>query len=141
MKKLRPFSNFDIRKRMRLDHNASVVVCGEGFGRREGSLRDISQVGAYIYLDQGEPLVVSDGRVQVHIILSAATSKLSVEAEAQIVRRDEEGMAIRFQESLIWWTVFSMFPLEVELVEDEGTQPHEQSMTAFETASTVLISC
>lgn len=123
MKNIRPFSNFDIRERMRLDHNARVVIYGEGFGRREGSLRDISQVGAYVYLDKGGPLVVSDGRVQVHLIFTAQSSRLSVEAEAQIIRRDQEGMAIHFLEPLAWWTVFSMFPLGVEIVEDEASAP------------------
>ena len=76
-------------------------------GTVEGTIRDISLDALYLEMD---PIFEIDEKVKVEIILPGADSELTIEVSAKVVRKDEDGFALRFTTPLEWWPIFSFFP-------------------------------
>lgn len=107
----RSFVRPELRKRMRLAHNAYVELTHVDHGITIGRLRDISLLGLYLYVDNMDlSLPMPKSVVTVQLRLESGQSSLVVDARAQVVRIDGQGMAVRFAHPLQWWPVFTVFP-------------------------------
>ncbi len=95
------------RKAARLKVNSSIkcflkVVDGE----YSGLLRDMSVTGLYMKLkDPGQPT----GTCEVEIVLDGDNSRLKIECQGNIVRHDEEGVAVHFHSRLEWFPIVATY--------------------------------
>lgn len=101
----------DERERCRLSCNAEVQV--ETLDHRivQGQMRDIGLQSLYLYTDENsDDFLIYGEQVRVRVTMHRDGSDLSVEMEGNVGRMDEQGFVVRFDHSLKWWPVFTMFP-------------------------------
>jgi hypothetical protein len=97
------------RDRTRTNYSADALVKSGKIGAIKGRLRDISIDALYLYIN---PLFEIDDHVKVEIILFGADSQLIMNVQAVVVRKDQNGIAMRFLNPFEWWPIFSLFPLQ-----------------------------
>lgn len=98
------------RGRMRILCSTKVELVGTDDGIVAGELHDISLSGMYCFLPQAAGVKMQAGQnVMACLIMEQGSSSLRIEALAQIVRGDEVGAALIFQDPLVWWPLFTMF--------------------------------
>lgn len=101
----------DDRRHLRLHYNAHVEL--ETLDRRyiSGKLRDIGLESLYMLTeDRKEDFLVSGEVVKVKVTMRRGKSKLTLDMDAKIVRMDDRGVAVKFNNYLKWWPIFVMFP-------------------------------
>jgi len=91
--------------RMPFDSTVSCHILGSG-KKINGPLRDISILGLFLETDhKPEP----GCRCNLEILVESKHSRLRIEdVDGAIVRRDEEGIAIRFDERLEWFAMVTL---------------------------------
>ncbi len=94
------------RKRARIDYSAPASVRSSRKGALHGFVRDIGLESIYVHADPSFDL---EEIVEVEIILYGYDSQLSIKANASVIRKDHEGVALRFTSPLEWWPLFSLF--------------------------------
>ena len=97
------------RDRTRTNYSAKVVVKSGKVGAIKGRIRDISINSFYSYII---PIFEIDDHAKVEIILFSADSQLIMNVPAVVVRKDQNGIAMRFLNPLEWWPIFTFFPLQ-----------------------------
>ena len=108
------------RDRTRATYSADALVKSGKIGAIKGRLRDISIDTLYLYVN---PVFEIDDHVKVEIILFGADSQLIINVSAVVVRKDKNGIAVRFRKPFEWWPIFSLFPLQSL---DSGNIPHKK---------------
>jgi len=94
------------RDRTRLPVDARVVLHAENKAFfLDGITRDISMKGLYAKIDFGFPVGTN---CQVEIILIGKSSELSIKLNGTIVRREDGGCGVLFENDLEWWPIFAM---------------------------------
>jgi PilZ domain-containing protein len=74
----------------------------------KGMVRDIALDSIYIYT---LPAFKIDEQVKLEITLLGAESQLTIKVPAKVIRKDADGVALRFINNLEWWPIFTFFPL------------------------------
>ena len=97
------------RDRTRVYYSTDALVKSGKIGAIRGRLRDIALDSSYLYIN---PIFEIDDHVKVEIILFGADSQLIMNVPAVVVRKDQNGIAIRFLNPLEWWPIFTFFPLQ-----------------------------
>ena len=101
----------DERGHLRLHYNADVELETSDGKFYPGRLRDIGLDSLYAFIDGGGGEYPAIGEtVKVKVTMVRSKSRLTLDMEAKIVRRDEAGLAMRFDQFLKWWPIFVMFP-------------------------------
>lgn len=101
----------DDRQHIRLHYNAHVEL--ETLDRKylSGKLRDIGLNSLYMSTkDRKEDFLVTGEVVKVKVTMRRGKSKLTLDMAAKIVRMDEGGLAVKFDNILKWFPIFVMFP-------------------------------
>ncbi len=94
------------RSRSRLLFRADAEVTIPGGSEIRGRLRDISITSLFLETDAILPRGLTCGTL---ICIQGKNSKLHLSINGHVVRYDHKGIAIRFNEDLEWWTLFSIF--------------------------------
>ena len=95
------------RDRTRLKVDARVVLYAENKAFfLDGQTRDISMKGLFAKSDFGFPVGT---KCQIEIVLSGRTSELTIKLGGTIVRRENSGCGLLFENDLEWWPVFAMY--------------------------------
>jgi hypothetical protein len=71
-----------------------MLVAGDAEIRAQGSSRDLSLSGIFVYTDQK---ISVDTPCQVEISLSGTTDPLVLQMDGRIIRNEESGIAITFE--------------------------------------------
>ena len=95
------------RNRSRVNYSAHALVKSAAQGTIGGRVRDIAIDTLYLQI---EPVFKIDEKVKVEIILLGANSELTIKVPAKVVRKDKNGVALRFITPLEWWPIFTFFP-------------------------------
>lgn len=105
------YTYVDLRARLRLQCSAAIEI--HTLDRRcvTGQMRDIVLHSLYCFTDEEiEDFLIHGEPVTVKANMRRGKSALGVGMYANIDRRDETGLALRFTHSLQWWPIFTMFP-------------------------------
>lgn len=89
---------------------ASRVFChvSENGAEYSGLLRDISISG--LFMETSDDQLNAPCRCELRIIVEGNHSRLMIDnLHGQIIRSDSDGMAIRFDERLEWFTVVPLY--------------------------------
>ncbi len=97
------------RSRARISYSAHALVKSADKGTIGGRVRDIALETIYLYI---LPVFVIDEIVNLKIILLGTDSQLTIKVAAKVIRKDENGVALRFIKPLEWWPLFTFFPLQ-----------------------------
>ncbi len=97
------------RDRTRTNYSADALVKSAKRRAIKGRLRDIAINSLYLYII---PIFEIDDHAKVEIILFSADSQLIMNVPAVVVRKDQNGIAMRFLNPFEWWPIFSLFPLQ-----------------------------
>ncbi len=103
------------RHRLRLEYTADAVVESDHRGSLCGTVRDVGMDSIYIYMDLFFEL---EEEVRLHITIYGKESRLSITANAVVVRVDQDGLALQFTKPLEWWPIFSFYPFR-QLADEE----------------------
>jgi len=99
--------NQDRRNRIRIHFKARVIIrTGNFVNNIVMTLKDISMTG--LLADSNDKLPVGE-HCDVAVIVPGKSSKLVLHIKGKISRHTETGIAIRFDDELEWWSIFSMF--------------------------------
>jgi hypothetical protein len=111
------------RERLRLHYLAAAkVTTAKGVVVR-GNLRDIGLDSLYIKIDKQQLVVLHPGEeVDVAIMVTRGASRLTIDTPGRIIREDDGGIAVMFSESLKWWPLFSLFPVNEHFLFDIVTK-------------------
>ncbi len=105
MEKNRP--NQERRDRIRIHFKARVIIKTGSFIKNiVMTLKDISMTG--LLADTNDKLPVGS-QCDIAVIVPGKSSKLVLYIKGKISRHTETGIAIRFDDELEWWSIFSMF--------------------------------
>ena len=110
------------RSRTRVSYSAHALVNSAERGTIGGTVRDIALDTVYLYI---LPAFAIDERVTLKIILLGDDSQLTIKVAAKVIRNDQDGIALRFDNPLEWWPIFTFFPLH-QL--DSNTIPTDVSL-------------
>jgi hypothetical protein len=113
------------RIKTRINYSAHALVSSSTGEMIKGIIRDVGTES--IYLDI-EPIFELDEPVNVEIILLGVNSQLTIKMPARVVRKDQNGVAMRFFTPLEWLPVFSYFP-SFKLVGDSTPQDEVSTLT------------
>jgi hypothetical protein len=114
------------RVKTRINYSAHALVSSSTGEMIKGIIRDVGTES--IYLDI-EPIFELDEPVNVEIILLGVNSQLTIKMPARVVRKDQNGVAMRFFTPLEWLPVFSYFPSFK--LDGDSTQQEEVSTLTF----------
>ena len=95
------------RIKTRINYSAHALVSSSSGETIKGVIRDVGLESIYLDID---PVFELDEPVNVEIILLGASSQLTIKMPARVVRKDQNGVAMRFFAPLEWLPVFSYFP-------------------------------
>ncbi len=96
------------RSRTRVNYSTHALVRSSTRGVIEGTIRDIAIDTLYLYI---LPAFALDEEVKLEIVLQGTGSKLLIKVAAKVIRKDSDGVALRFLSPLEWWPIFTFFPL------------------------------
>ena len=96
------------RSRTRVKYSAHVLAKTKTREPLKGTVRDIALDTIYLYI---VPAFAVNEEVSLEIILLGEESQLSIKVPANVIRKDHEGIALRFTKPLEWWPIFTFFPL------------------------------
>jgi len=113
------------RVKTRINYSAHALVSSSTGEMIKGIIRDVGTES--IYLDI-EPIFELDEPVNVEIILLGVNSQLTIKMPARVVRKDQNGVAMRFFTPLEWLPVFSYFP-SFKLDGDSAPQDEMSTLT------------
>ena len=95
------------RTKTRINYSAHALVSSSTRETIKGIIRDVGTESIYLDIDA---IFELDEPVNVEIILLGANSQLTIKMPARVVRKDQNGVAMRFFTPLEWLPVFSYFP-------------------------------
>jgi PilZ domain len=104
------------RTRTRVKYSAHALAKTKDREPLKGTVRDIALDTIYLYI---VPAFAVDEEVSLEIVLLGADSQLSIKVKANVIRKDHDGIALRFTRSLEWWPIFTFFPLHS--LDDDST--------------------
>lgn len=113
------------RKRLRLRYLAAAKITTAKGKILHGNLRDIGIDSLYIKIDKELEKafdVYVEESVDVALIVMQGVSRLTIETEGKITRKDIDGVAISFTDPLKWWPIFSFFPVNEHFLFDVVTK-------------------
>jgi len=97
----------DRRDRIRIHFKARVIIKTGNFVKNiVMTLKNISMTG--LLADTNDKLPVGE-QCDIAVIVPGKSSKLVLHIRGKISRHTETGIAIRFDDELEWWSIFSMF--------------------------------
>jgi hypothetical protein len=121
----RKFMKEQRRVKTRINYSAHVLVSSSTGETIKGIIRDVGTESIYLDLD---PILELDEPVNLEIILLGANSQLTIKMPARVVRKDQNGVAMRFFSPLEWLPVFSCFP-SFKLDGDNTSQVEGSTLT------------
>ncbi|MCK5070934.1 MAG: PilZ domain-containing protein [Desulfocapsa sp.] len=83
-------------------------MTSELHGVVEGTVRDIAIDAIYLQI---QPVFDIGEKIKIEVILFGDESELTIKMSAVVVRKDKDGVAMRFPHPLDWWPVFTFFPM------------------------------
>lgn len=95
------------RVKTRINYSAHALVSSSTGEMIKGIIRDVGTESIYLDID---PIFELDEPVNVEIILLGVNSQLTIKMPARVVRKDQNGVAMRFFTPLEWLPIFSYFP-------------------------------
>ena len=99
--------NQDRRDRIRIHFKARVIIkTGNFVSNIVMILKDNSMTG--LRADTNEKLPVGE-HCDIAVIVSGKSSKLVLHIKGTVSRHTKTGIALRFDDELEWWSIFSMF--------------------------------
>ena len=99
--------NQERRDRIRIHFKARVIIkTGNFVSNIVMILKDISMTG--LHADTNEKLPVGE-HCDIAVIVSGKSSKLVLHIKGTVSRHTKTGIALRFDDELEWWSIFSMF--------------------------------
>ena len=110
------------RTRTRVKYSAHVLAKTRDRDALKGTVRDIALDTIYLYI---VPAFAVDEEVSLEIVLLGADSQLSIKVKANVIRKDHDGIALRFTKPLEWWPIFTFFPLHSL---DDDSAPRGKTM-------------
>lgn len=96
------------RARTRVKYSAHVLAKTNDRETLKGTVRDIALDTIYLYI---VPAFAVGEEVNLEIVLLGADSQLRIKVAANVIRKDHDGIALRFTQPLEWWPIFTFFPL------------------------------
>lgn len=96
------------REKTRIKYSTYVLAQAGDRDPVKGVVRDIALDTIYINI---VPSFAVGEEVSLEITLLGKESQLSIDVAAKVIRRDSDGIALRFNSNLEWWPVFTFFPL------------------------------
>ena len=101
------------RQRLRLNCSANVQVETVDHRLVKGLLRDVGLHSLYLFTnEESDDYLIYGESVKVRVIMRRGDSTLTIELDGYVARMDEFGFVVKFAQSLKWWPVFTMFPVE-----------------------------
>lgn len=95
------------RNRLRVDYEASVIIQPQGLDQEIcGRSTNISMTGLYASSDFA---VEAGTPCEVSIFLQGQNSLLTMEIGGTVVRSNEGGIAVQFDNDLEWWAIFTIY--------------------------------
>jgi hypothetical protein len=95
------------RGRIRIPFKTPIILHSKAYHYpQEGELINISMEGAYV---KTEDLIPVGYDCEVDILITAPSCRLTISIEGTIVRRDKDGLGIRFNENIASWTLLPLF--------------------------------
>ncbi len=107
--------NQDRRDRIRIIFKAQVIIKTGYFVKNiVMTLKNISMSGLLADINDKVPADTNDilpvgKHCDIAVIVPGKSSKLVLHIKGKISRHTETGVAIRFDDELEWWSIFSMF--------------------------------
>ena len=114
------------RTKTRINYSAHALVSSSTRETIKGIIRDVGTESIYLDIDA---IFELDEPVNVEIILLGANSQLTIKMPARVVRKDQNGVAMRFFTPLEWLPVFSYFPSFK--LDGDNTQQDEVTTLTF----------
>jgi hypothetical protein len=96
------------RVKTRVNYSAHVLAKAKEREAIEGIVRDIALDTIYLNI---VPAFAIDEEVNLEISLLGKESQLCIKVSANVIRKDHDGIALRFGSTLEWWPIFTFFPL------------------------------
>ncbi|MCF8055829.1 MAG: hypothetical protein K9K37_04210 [Desulfocapsa sp.] len=96
------------RDKTRVKYSTHVLAKAKGREATEGMIRDIALDSIYLNI---VPAFAIGEEVSLEISLLGKESQLCIKVSANVIRKDHDGIALRFVTSLEWWPIFTFFPL------------------------------
>ena len=97
----------DRRDRIRIHFKARVIIRTGNFVKNiVMTLKNISMTGLLAETDDRLPI---GQQCDIAVIVPGKSSKLVLHIKGKISRHTDKGIAIRFNDELEWWSIFSMF--------------------------------
>lgn len=106
------------RDRSRLKYLAAVKITNSDGLSLRGNLRDIGINSLFMKTEKIPEEDLGATSVEVAIIVKRRESSLTIETPGEIIRVDDDGLAIKFAEPLSWWPIFSLFPVNERFMFD-----------------------
>jgi hypothetical protein len=95
------------RGRIRIPFKTPVVLHSKAYHYpQQAELINISLEGAYI---KTEDLVPIGYDCEIDIILTGPSSRITISIEGTIVRRDNDGLGIRFHDDIASWALLPLY--------------------------------
>ena len=99
--------NDNRRKRVRIDFKAQVVMRFKSPDTvLTATMKNISMNG--IFVETGE-IIALNTPCRVEVVITAPSSRLTIETEGFVCRHDPSGLGITFRNNLEWFAFFSIF--------------------------------
>lgn len=95
------------RHRLRVDYEASVIIHPKDHDFEIcGRSTNISMTGLFA---ASEHEVEAGTPCEVSIFLQGQNSLLTMEIAGQVIRSEDDGIAVQFNNDLEWWAIFTIY--------------------------------
>ncbi len=95
------------RGRIRIPFKTDVILHSKAYHYpQEAELINISLEGAYV---KTEDLIPIGYDCEIDIILAGPSSRMTISIQGTIVRRDSEGLAVRFNDDIASWVLLPLY--------------------------------
>ncbi len=96
----------DKRDLKRINFASSALVRTKSKEAMIGNIRDVASNSLYLCMD---PVYEMGEQVDLDIVVVGKDSQLTMKTSAVTVRKDDQGVAFRFHDTLEWWPILPFF--------------------------------
>jgi len=95
------------RERLRIDFETQVVLKFQSINLDlKARMKNISMKGIFVETDK---IISLDTPCQIEVVITAPSSKLTIQTEGFVSRHDPEGLGVKFKDNMEWFAFFSIF--------------------------------
>jgi len=97
----------DKRQRLRMDFESQVALKFENPDQTlTATMKNISMNGIFVETDR---IIALDSLCRVEVIITAPSSRVTIEAQGFVARHDPAGLGVKFKNDLEWFAFFPIF--------------------------------